>query len=42
MLTAAYAVLGSKCDASMIETLAHGASAGGVTLVHVAPPLRVT
>ena len=39
---AAYAVFVSKCDASRIETLAHGTSADGVTSFHVVPPSRVT
>src|SRR5215210_2106380 len=44
VFTAAYAVSVSKCDASMMEILLHGRclSAGGVTSVHVRPPLNVT
>src|SRR6266550_2660627 len=37
----AYADSSSKCDASNCETLLHGVSAPGVTLVHAFPPSRV-
>src|SRR5881409_2044234 len=40
-LMAAYADSSSKCEASISETLLHGVSAGGVTLVQVFPPSRV-
>ena len=42
MLAAAYATSGSKCPASMLKMRVHGLIDGGVTLVHVMPPSRVT
>ena len=42
VLTAAYAVFALKCEASIIDTFAHGPNEGGVTLVHAAPPFDVT
>src|SRR6185503_18069473 len=42
VLAAAYAVSGSKCPASMLKMRVHGLIDGGVTLVQVAPPSRVT
>src|SRR5205823_9856231 len=40
--TAAYATRVSNREASSSETLLHGVSAGGVTSVHVRPPVCVT
>ena len=42
MLAAAYAVRLSKWPASMLKMRVHGLIAGGVTLVHFAPPSVVT
>ena len=42
VLTAAYATFASECDASMIETFAHGPISGGVTFFQLLPLSRVT
>ena len=42
VFAAAYAVMPSKCPASMLKMRVHGLIAGGVTFVHVAPPSIVT
>src|SRR3954464_14616084 len=41
VFAAAYAVRSSKWPASMLKMRVHGLICGGVTLVHVAPPLAV-
>src|ERR1700693_6427841 len=42
VFAAAYAVLVSKCPASMLKMRVQGLISGGVTLVHFAPPSNVT